>query len=563
MKVDIVITGSGVAAAALAWKILRADPAASILVLEAGGKLKMRDFAIFQDYLVTNAEPYRAYWDLAYPTRDQEGENSNLGNTEVPIRQARLTMYGGSTVHWGGWSFRLKEEDFRLKSRTGVGIDWPIDYADLEPFYCEAEHYIGVSGDSSDATTPRTKDYPFRPFPFTWEDKRAVDALRKLNYRHSHLPIARLGVSNTISSHAPCQTTGKCKYCPFGARYVAANSLDALHSLEVHPNFSIRTEIVVEEILMDAKDHAYGLRCLNRKTNQPETIEAETIIVASGAIESPKLLQRSISPYWTNGVGNDNGLAGRNFITHPYFFFEANIESNPEVMQPEMGFPTLVSRHFDSPEEQRAGKFILVNPSEYPRYGEKDEKLADLAQLMQSGLTKDEIMKKVRGRATIQWQGMVETFSKAENRISCSKRVNRLGLPETEVYYSKDPGFDGRLVKIGEHVATIFNEMGAKDSRFQQVSWRADHAACTTRMANDPSQGVVDQDLKVHGVNNVYVCSNSSFSSLGAVNPTLTLTALSLRLGEHLLKNRGIARTAAELPFEARPGNLALAALKD
>jgi choline dehydrogenase-like flavoprotein len=560
MKVDIAITGSGVAAAALAWKILRADPTASILVLEAGKKMKMRDFAIFQDYLVTNVEPYHAYWDLRYQERDQEGENQSIGSTEVPLYQARLTMYGGSTVHWGGWSFRLKEEDFRLHTNTGKGIDWPFEYKDLEPYYCEAEHYIGVSGDSTEPIPPRTQDYPFRAFPFTWADKRAVDALRKLNYLYSHLPIARQGVSKTISSHAPCQTTGKCKYCPFGARYVAANSLDDLDSLEVHPNFSIRTEIVVEEILMDSKDRAKGLRCLNRRTDQVETIEAETIVVASGAIESPKLLQRSVSPHWKNGLGNDHDLVGRNLVTHPYFIFEAGIKSNPDVMQPEMGFPTLVSRHFDSPEEQRAGKFILVNPPDYPRYGEKNQ---DLAKLMQAGLTKDQIKKTVRGQASVQWQGMLEVFTEAYNQVSPSRRINHLGLRETVVNYSKDQGFDARLAQIEKHVEAIFNEMGADGLRRQQPSWRADHAACTTRMSDDPAQGVVDRDLKVHGVTNVYVCSNGSFSSLGAVNPTLTLTALSLRLAEHLLKDRGFAKTETASALKTGPGDLVLATLTD
>ncbi|HEV7404252.1 MAG TPA: GMC family oxidoreductase [Chthoniobacteraceae bacterium] len=557
MKTDIVITGSGVAAAALAWKILRANPKASILVLEAGKKMKMRDFAIFQDYLVTNREPYRAYWDLPYQKKDQEGENQNIGGTEVPLYQARLTMYGGSTVHWGGWSFRLKEEDFHLQSNTGKGIDWPFDYHELEPYYCEAEHYIGVSGHSQEVVTPRSAEYPFRAFPFTLEDKLAIDALRKLNYRYSHLPIARQGVSATISSHAPCQTTGKCKYCPFGARYVAANALDDLDSLEAHPNFSVRTEIVVEEILMSAKDHATGLRCFNRRTDQDEIIEAETIIVASGAIESPKLLQRSGRPHWANGIGNDSDLVGRNLVTHPYFIFESTIEKNPEALQPEMGFPTLVSRHFDSPEEQAAGKFILVNPPDYPRYGKKNQ---DLMKLMQAGRTTQEIKDAVRGEASVQWQGMLEVFSEHKNRVTSAKQINHLGLRETIVDYSKDTEwFDSRLKEIQRHVETIFKEMGAEGIRPQDVSWRADHAACTTRMSHDPTAGVVDPDLKVHGVQNVYVCSNGSFSSLGAVNPTLTLTALSLRLAQHLLEARGFAGTSSVL--EAAPGDLALAAL--
>ncbi len=554
MKTDIVIVGSGVAAAALTWKILRGDPTASILVLEAGKKMKMRDFAIFQDYLVTGKEPYRAYRDLPYQERDQEGENRNIGGTVVPLDKSRLTMYGGSTVHWGGWSFRLKEEDFHLHTNTGRGIDWPFDYGELEPYYCEAEHYIGVSGDSSDKTTPRTQDYPFRAFPFTMEDELSIRALEKLGYRYSHLPIARQGVSKTISSHAPCQTTGKCKYCPFGARYVAANSLDDLSSLEAHPNFSIRTEIIVQEILMSAKDRASGLRCLNRATGQEEMIEAETIIVASGALESPKLLQRSKGPLWNDGIGNDRALVGRNLVTHPYFFFEATLPENPSAMQPEMGFPTLVSRHFDSADEQAAGKFILVNPSENPNYEGRN---SDLARLMQAGLTTGQIKQAVRGRVTVQWQGMLEVFSDPRNQIASCNRINRLGLHETVVNYTKDTGFDDRLVQIGKHVSKIFRAMGGDDGCLIQVSWRADHAACTTRMSKEPHQGVVTPDLKVHGVDNLYVCSNASFASFGAVNPTLTLTALSLRLGAHLLKGRGRAEAACF----AAPGDLALATL--
>lgn len=551
MKVDIVIAGSGVAAAALAWKILRADPSASILVLEAGKRMKMRDFAVFQDYLVTGKEPYRAYWDLPFQERDQPGENESVGSTQVPLYQSRLTMFGGSTVHWGGWSFRMKEEDFQLHSRVGKGIDWPIQYKELEPFYCEAEHYIGVSGDSREKIVPRSQDFPFRQFPFSLEDKIAIEGLRKLNLSYSHLPIARQGVTQTISSHAPCQTTGRCKYCPFGSRYVAANSLDDLENLEAHPNFEVRTEMVVEEILMSSKQRATGLRCYNRRTDRDEVIEAETVILASGAIESPKLLQRSGRPLWENGIGNDHDLVGRNLVTHPYFIFESTLKENPELLQPEMGFPTLVSRHFDSPEEQAAGKFILVNPPDYPKYGNKR---VDIARLMQAGMTTEEIKRAVRGEVVVQWQGILEVFSEHKNRVKASNRINHLGLRETIVDFTKDPGFDQRLREIQSHVEKIFVAMGAEGIRPQQVSWRADHAACTTRMSDDPETGVVDRNLKVHGVDNVYVCSNASFASFGAVNPTLTLTALALRLGRHLLD----ARKLSEVSF-APPGDLQLA----
>lgn len=159
MNTDVLIIGSGVAAAAIANRMLEADPNREILILEAGTRVKMQDQALWDDFMVSGSSytklPYYKYNDLDYPQRDAPGENLSVGATVVPLAGARVMTYGGSTIHWGGWSFRLKAEDFRLKSNTGQGADWPITYTDLEPFYNQAECYIGVSGDSTDQDPPR------------------------------------------------------------------------------------------------------------------------------------------------------------------------------------------------------------------------------------------------------------------------------------------------------------------------------------------------------------------------------------------------------------------------
>ena len=129
--------------------------------------------------------------------------------------------YGGSTVHWGGWSFRMKPEDFKLQSNTGIKntIDWPIDYDAFKKYYAQSEQFIGVSGDSCDDVVPRDGvPFPYPPFPYTLEDSLVIEAMEKAKVRYSHMPIARHGITDSTSSHAPCQTTGTCKYCPFGAR---------------------------------------------------------------------------------------------------------------------------------------------------------------------------------------------------------------------------------------------------------------------------------------------------------------------------------------------------------
>lgn len=530
ISADTLVIGSGVAATALVQRLLAHDPAASILMLEAGERVKMQDAAIWQDHVVSGKLPYTPYLDAAYPDRDQAGENISAGRTQVPLQGARVFTFGGSTIHWGGWCFRLKPEDFQLRSRVGRGADWPFDYAVLEPYYCQAEQHVGVSGDSGDTTVPRSAGYPFPAFPHTLQDRPVAAAMSALGIGCSHVPIARHGITDTFSRRAPCQTTGTCKYCPFGARYSANNILDDLREWEDHPNFSIRLDSVVEEIRMASRQRAAGVIVTDRRTGERIEVEAGRIVVAAGAIESAKLLQRSRSAGWKHGIGNDHQLVGRHLALHPYFTFSAGLAGNPQRLQAEMNFPTLCSRHFDSPAEQARGKFLLINPPAMPA--------VDILGLMRAGARRAEIDRRVSGPVQVQLQGMVETFGEHHNLVIGVERRNHMGLPETLVDFSED-GTDRRMAEIQVHVEAIFAAMGATPAGKPSMSWRADHASCTCRMGHDEASSVTDADLRVHGTDNLHVCSNAVFPSVGAVNPTLTLTALALRLGDHLHRSAG------------------------
>jgi choline dehydrogenase-like flavoprotein len=526
VKADLVIVGSGVAAAAVTSRVLRENPLASILVLEAGGKVKMRDFALFQNYLATGGLPYDDYYDLPPATRNTVGENLFTGNTEMSLAGSRLMMYGGSTVHWDGYSFRFKPEDFRLFSNTGQGIDWPFGYHELEPYYGEAEHFIGVSGDSDDHTVPRSTRYPFHAFPYSVEDTLAIEAFEKLAIEYSHLPIARHGIADTTGPVPPCQTTGLCLYCPFGARYNAANTLDDIANLENHPNLGVRVNSVAEHLVMESKSRVAGVQYFDRATGERVTVEADTVVVASGTVESPKLLLRSTSRHWTKGVGNDRDLVGRNIVTHPWITYQATLPTNPLKLQPEMAFPTLVSRHYDTEEEQERGKYILINPPGSP--------LINLADAMQQGRTREEIDSLISGPTQIQFNAMFEVFSQHSDRVTNLDRVNHLGMAESVLQFDTTALIRSRLDEIRAKASEVMAAMGAIGEPTMDASWGAHHASCTTRMSSSPDLGVVDAQLRVHGVDNLHVCSNASFSTLSAVNPTLTLTALALRLGDHL-----------------------------
>lgn len=531
MSYDLIVVGSGVAATTLVQTILENNPNASILILEAGTRVKTKDYGLWENYLLTGQLPYDAFKDLPYPAQDTPGENENAGTTAAPLSGARVFAYGGSTLHWGGWSFRLKPEDFKLRSNTGQALDWPFDYDHLEPYYCRAEQALAVSGDSSDPLLRRSQPFPFDKFPLTLEDKLYADALDTLQIGYSHLPIARRGISEKVSRHAPCQTTGTCKYCPFGARYVASNYLDDAREWNDYPNLEVKLGAPVLALRMASKEQAEGVLYLDRETGKTVSVDAARVIIAAGAIESANLLQRSASEHWPQGVGNDHDQVGRYFVTHPYFTFTAVLPSNLRRLQPEMDFPTLVSRHFDSPEEQAAGKFMFIAPP----------KTADIsiAKMMQSGRSRSEIDAQVTGPNRITIQGMLEVFGRHDNRVSPMLSPNRIGLPMTSVRFSQDAGFESRMDEIEEHVRAIFGAIGAQPDGKRSVSWRADHAACVCRMGTDPLESVVDPDLRVHGVDNLYVLSNAVYPNTGAINPTLTLTALALRLGDHLIAENG------------------------
>lgn len=529
MKANVVIIGSGVAATAIAHKLLSIHPAINITILEAGSKIKLKDFGLFQNYLIEGKLPfdnefiYDSRADRPYPIKDRKGENDSYGGQEILLAGSRLFAYGGSTTHWGGWSFRLKEEDFKLKSSRSEPwiINWPVDYSELEPFYDQAEEFIGVSGSRSDIGQPPAKSpYPYAAFPYTKEDGIIIRGFKANGISYGHLPIARYGVSKKISNRPPCQATGTCKYCPFGSRFCAANILDEMIEDSKFSNLKIIENAVVTKINKGKQNTVTGVTYVNTLNNTEQNVLSDFVIVAAGAIESTKLLLES-------EIGNEKSL-GKYFVTHPFFSYSATIEKADDLYQPQMGFPTLVSRHFDNLQEQAKGKFILLHPSSSPS--------VRIADYMCEGKPMEQVVGNMRSNIAFSIDGMVEVFGKPSFEIKRLRDKNRFGLHQTQINYQADSDFNDRMKDISDVVGKVFTSIGATGMRQQRINWRADHAASTTRMSEYPEDGVVDRNLRVHNYHNVYICSNSTFPNIGAVNPTLTLTALAIRLGQHLSK---------------------------
>lgn len=504
IETQTLIIGSGVAGSLMAAHYLKKG---SVTMLEAGSMVPMRQRRQWLDYLMAERLPYDDCGD-----RDVDFEAG--GKQPWRIQGGRLFARGGSTLHWGGWCPRMKPEDFELKSRLGHGMDWPFSYNDLEPYYLRAEHYLQVAGDSNASDPPRKQPYLFEAPAYTATDGIMMQAMDKLDISYGHIPIARNGAA--VQGRPACMTTGTCGYCPIGARFTGDQPLDRLLA---HKDFSLRLGSPVLKLLCDRKRRIHGAEFLDSATGKSHRCLAERVIICAGALETPKLLLASMNRHWPQGVGNDQDQVGRYLIANPYFYARGRAKTNPQKLAEEVHFVTLGSRHWDTPTHQAEGKFFM-NRAPSPLLDGSEALLAGKAPTIPE-------------EHVIEMQGTMQTFAHHQNRILLAGGTTRYGLPRTQIQtpvqgFSDAQGATnlGRMEAVLKAAGYTLLPGDAGKGSYPQ---RGDHAMCTTRMSRSEKDGVVGEDLKVHGTDNLYILSNSVFPSGTPANPTLTLVALAKR----------------------------------
>ncbi len=415
-QVEYLFIGSGVAGATVARRLLEHDHGTSILMLEAGPEIAAKNRRHWWDYVVHNRRPY----DHTY---DQANETESVGNTRWDFAGNRVVAYGGSTLHWGGWCLRLQPEDFHLLENTGEGGNWPFEYDDLAPFYDRAEDFLSVCGNHNETWNARRADkpYPLPPFEWTAADGEMIRAFESLKIEPGRMPIAR---------YRKCMATGTCKYCPIGGRFTAQYVLEDLRHDNRYENFKVRCEAPVTRILFNSKKQARGAEFIDPVTHEARQVHAQTVIVCSGAYESPKLLMLSGDTYWPSGVGEGHALLGRYLVTHSILVVRGVNTGNEECWFQEYDFPTLMSRTYDSPRYQKEGKLFLFKNRALPN--------VDFADLMIKGKSRSEIKAILTGPRIMELQAFLEEKGRKDNRVMLGSGKRSFGLPCTKVDFNRN-----------------------------------------------------------------------------------------------------------------------------
>jgi choline dehydrogenase-like flavoprotein len=253
------------------------------------------------------------------------------------------------------------------------------------------------------------------------------------------------------------------------------------------------------------------------------------VVVAAGAVESPKILMASENEYWPEGIGNTYGHLGKHVTAHPLVRVVGEMDGNPDNLEQPVDFPTLACRSYDSPEWQQQGKFFFV------RDGRKNA--TNIENEFLSGVGLASIQTKMRQTLPFELRGFVEVFSDPENfiKLDSSKALSSVGGYKTSVHFKKTEKTISAITRAESHLSEILKEAGCSNIKMKTYDGiRADHATSTCRMSKGEAEGVVDSNLLVHGTDNIFVCSNAVIPNGAAVNPTLTLIAITEKLADYL-----------------------------
>src|SRR4051794_14265504 len=285
-----------------------------VTVLEAGPP-QDRDEAVAAFVAAPAKVPESPYPNTEWAPRPSvleigvPGTGYFLQNGPDPFGSTYERIVGGTTWHWLGSCPRLLPTDMLMRSTFGVAVDWPIRYAELEPWYVKAEYPMGVAGDSlNDQGSPRSKPFPLEPVPISYLDQVVNRAANKIGLKVEATPQARN--TETFNGRPHCEGRSNCiPVCPIGAKYDALIHLELAqeHGAKIIPN------AVVWDILLDSTGKAAGV--VYRKPDKTDvTVLARVVVLAANAIETPKIM---LMANGGNGVANSSDQVGRNLMDHP------------------------------------------------------------------------------------------------------------------------------------------------------------------------------------------------------------------------------------------------------
>ncbi len=446
---------------------------------------------------------------------------------------------GGKSLIWGRWCFRWSPQDFEANKRDGIDGDWPIRYDDVAPWYSYVEKYIGVSGSRENLSyLPDSEFQP--PMPMNVAEKWLKQGL-ETKFPGRKLINTRL---SNMTEDKPDQNRTKCQFrnqcgngCSFGA-YFSTQAV-TLPAARATGRLTLKSDSVVTNLVYDAaRKKVTGVRYIDAKTGQAETVNADLVFLCASAIASTQIMLNSCAPGSERSYFDESGTLGRYVMDH---IFRVGIEGDIPGMEEFIEFGrrpggVYVPRFRNNGGDEGLG---------FKRgYGYQGSAFRNPAAPVGFGASMKQGMRKYAP-----WRFSMGAFGEclpyADNKVSLhASKVDRFGVPlvrfdvrfrDNELKMMADARAQGEAMLKGAGLTNV------KSTEREHVPGDAIHEMGGARMGRDPRTSVLNEWSQAHAASNLYVTDGAQMASISCVNPSLTFMALTARAVDHAVRSRSRA----------------------
>jgi choline dehydrogenase-like flavoprotein len=532
-RTDVLIIGAGASGGVAAGAL--AEAGVDVLCLEQG---QWPDRTLFPALRPTYELESRKPW-MGNPTIRGLPQDYPVNESDSDIGTLMFNGVGGSMILYAADWPRLLPSDFRTRSLDGVGDDWPLTYAQLQPFYERTDRAFGVAGLGGNTALPPGEDPPLPALPIGAGALKVARAHDRLGWHWWPAPNAVL--SAPYQGRNPCAQYGSCMQgCPEGAKA----STDVTHwPAAIKAGARLRTGARVSRILVDKSGLAMGAEFVDPDGNW-DTVRADVVILAANAVGTARILLNSASPRFPDGLSNSSGLVGTRLMVHPFANVTGYFDEQLRSWEGHVGAKIVSYEFYETNTDRgfvRGAKWSLA-----PTGGPVNAALPTRAGSQVWGPEHHAHVRAHLGRS-VSWAIFGEDLPDETNRVTIDPTLtDSSGIPAPKVTYRVNENsrrlLDFSIDRAIESLAEAGAYKTATEALMHYSGW---HLLGTARMGDDPEKSVVDGFGRSHDVPNLYIVDGSVFVTSGAVNPTSSITAIALRSVENLIANRRSQRVPA------------------
>ncbi len=443
----------------------------------------------------------------------------------------RPNIVGGKSIMWGRQSYRLSPMDFESNLKEGIGVDWPIRYNELAPWYDYVEKFAGISGQKEGLEQlPDGQFLP--PMEFNCVEKHVAKRIRD-NFEGRLMTIGRVAnLTQSIHGRASCQYRNLCnRGCPYGAYFSTQSS--TLPAAMKTGNLTLRPYSIVNAVMYDEqKQRATGVRIIDAQTNETTEFYAKVVFLCASTLSSTHILLNSMSARFPNGLGNDSGVIGHNLMDH-HFRCGASGSAEGLGYDDQYYFGRRANGIY-IPRFRNVGKDRRDYFRGFGYQGGAGRGAGWQRAVAELGFGADFKDKAAElGPWTFGMTGFGECLPYHQNKVTLNKeKLDKWGQPTLTIDCEFKENEKMMRKDMMNDAAEMLEAAGLKDVKtYDNGSFpgMAIHELGTARMGRDPKTSALNGNNQMWNVKNVFVTDGASMTSAACQNPSLTYMALTAR----------------------------------